>query len=700
MIQTKTTKDIYHGDGTQRRFEITFDYNTKNNIKQIDLYTCTYTTEDEQTKYNNDVTKITTNYDFEVVDGVTYAVYPSDAAVSDGASPIPAGTAIIIMRNTTNEQLSTGQYNSAKVEQQLDRVTMVAQELQEQVDRCVKAPKYAETLSETDFEKFNENFEEVLDIADNVNTVADNISSVTACANDLTNIDNASTYATNAANSASEASGYATNASGYATNASNSATAASNSAITASNAVTSCQTITNNAVNSINRPLLSFIWSDHLINNQAWLRADTFSWQSGETYLSAYNHLLEDIGVSRYFIPNDGFDTKFYRKSESDTTMFAWSAVGATLYTENEFPNIGDNFYYQGAIAGTVGSTGVEWLSYIKTLLGGDKHYPRKSSADSDGKYAWEVNASTVYYTNSPAPQVGDDVYLGSGVLTTVSEFVGITPQTETISGTTITYYPANDGHKIVLTDQETNVSTIYAATGVAWYYVLDTTNTRFKLPRTKYAFVGLRDTVGKYVEAGLPDHTHSLSNTSSDYYTTYGANYIYTVSTSGQYVDGMVNSISRASESNSIYGNSTTVQPPATQMYLYFYVGQFTQSATEQTAGLNSELFNGKADLNLNNIISIDKIANALGPDTSNGVSLLSGTTLTQSGWIVCNFTDIQYGIGEFKLNNVTMYQYSYQAVANTHISTFFGSKGQIFTISTSGTCTATAVFYPCKGL
>ena len=44
--------------------------------------------------------------------------------------------------------------------------------------------------------------------------------------------------------------------------------------------------------------------------------------------------------------------------------------------------------------------------------------------------------------------------------------------------------------------------------------------------------------------------------------------------------------------------------------MYLYFYVGQFTQTATEQTAGLNAELFNGKVDLNLNNIDNANNAA------------------------------------------------------------------------------------------
>ena len=36
---------------------------------------------------------------------------------------------------------------------------------------------------------------------------------------------------------------------------------------------------------------------------------------------------------------------------------------------------------------------------------------------------------------------------------------------------------------------------------------------------------------------------------------------------------------------------------------YLYFYVGQYSQSATEQTAGLNAELFNGKMERDMSNM-------------------------------------------------------------------------------------------------
>ena len=193
-----------------------------------------------------------------------------------------------------------------------------------------------------------------------------------------------------------------------------------------------------------------------------------------------------------------------------------------------------------------------------------------------------------------------------------VDDYNGGTSQTDTVGSYTISYKLATDGHKI--TTDESTVANIYNETGVAWYYVLDTTNQRFKLPRTKYSFVGLRDAVGKYVEAGLPNITGTyignsiFKGTSQDNTTATGAFERRTDLTSKNANQSSLSGSTAvgigfdASLSNSIYGNSTTVQPPATQMYLYFYVGQFSQSATEQTAGLNSELFNGKIDLDGSN--------------------------------------------------------------------------------------------------
>lgn len=191
-----------------------------------------------------------------------------------------------------------------------------------------------------------------------------------------------------------------------------------------------------------------------------------------------------------------------------------------------------------------------------------------------------------------------------------VDDIAGVTAETETISGTTITFYRATDGHKVVLADQESNVSAIYTATGIAWYYVLDTDNTRFKLPRSQWAFVGLRDTVGNYVEAGLPNITGEqkslLSNSASDLTST-GALYVTPFSTT---IDMSASSSTRgrflfldASRSNATYGKSSTVQQKATQMYLYFYCGNTVINQTTVDVGEITEELNYKADTDLSNL-------------------------------------------------------------------------------------------------
>lgn len=175
----------------------------------------------------------------------------------------------------------------------------------------------------------------------------------------------------------------------------------------------------------------------------------------------------------------------------------------------------------------------------------------------------------------------------------------GKTLQSETIAGTTIQFYLADDGHKICPASEESNVSAIYNSTGVAWYYIIDTANTRFKLPRTQFAFTGIRNGVGDFVEAGVPNITgnfHSAFRKSE----TSGA-FQLTAETNG--FDGKTNNTGSnitfdASRSSPIYGNSDTVQPKATEMYLYFYVGNFTQEALENTAGITTEEMNNKVNI------------------------------------------------------------------------------------------------------
>lgn len=291
--------------------------------------------------------------------------------------------------------------------------------------------------------------------------------------------------------------------------------------------------------------LFTWQWADHELNDVQWLRADTFSWQSGAVYQAAYQHLVDDIPTVPTITLEDG-----------------------DVYVR----------YANGDVAGA--------------------HHP----------YCWKIG-NYAAYTNSETPSIGDWTFANA---TSYLENARITatgtgmpsPETETIAGTTISYYVAADGHKIVLADQESKVAAIYAATGVAWYYILDTANQRFKLPRsshnkytTSLSVVGTGRTLGLTSNgsnmyalgglgtAGLGGYFQTFSNN-----TTPG-------STSGAATrDTGALGVSKDPTYSGL--TTTSIEQETDQYkYLYFYVGNFTQTALENTAGLNAELFNGKVD-------------------------------------------------------------------------------------------------------
>ena len=317
-------------------------------------------------------------------------------------------------------------------------------------------------------------------------------------------------------------------------------------------------------------------WADHIINDVQWLRGDTFSWQDGTVYATAYDHLADDI----------------------------------------------------------------------------------------DGKSL----------------------------------------SSETIGSTTVQFYLADDGHKICPASEESNVAAIYTATGVAWYYIIDTTNTRFKLPRTKFGMTGLRDTVGNYVAPGLPNIAGLLGGTidwdRSGPFSSSGQS-----TTLGSGSSGFHNTMMDLSVANSIYGNSTTVQAPATQMYLYFYVGEFTQTALENTAGLNAELFNDKAD--------ITSILPMIAPDYANGVVQTATTTeqtytCPSAGWIVVDLAGFNNNYCYLYINDVLMFNKTTNGSGSLMGATgqYFVSAGDIckfksgYNNGTTFAANGTLTFFPCKGV
>lgn len=304
-------------------------------------------------------------------------------------------------------------------------------------------------------------------------------------------------------------------------------------------------------------PLLTAMWADHTLNDISWLNADTFSWQSGDVYVAAFEHLVND-----------------YISLSAKGVLYAWTntAGDETYYTKTSTPSVGDQLFDE------TGTPAIVSNSYVNGEISVVFIY-------ADG--------SITYARTDPNAMLGRDTSKDVTLSAPQSE-------TETISGITIRYYKADDGHKICMQDQEANVQALYEATGVAWYYIINMISKQFKLPRTKFGFTGLRDSVGGYVKAGLPNITGTFYGQQAALTSGSGAFFTGNNPYGGTVSSGSTNNEMRfdASRSSSVYGNSNTVQPKATQMYLYFYVGNFERDALEQTAGITSEQLNGKADV------------------------------------------------------------------------------------------------------
>lgn len=199
---------------------------------------------------------------------------------------------------------------------------------------------------------------------------------------------------------------------------------------------------------------------------------------------------------------------------------------------------------------------------------------------------AWENSGMTIYTRDANMTLVY--VYTGGTMAQdaslSITDIVYNT-QTETIAGTTITYYLAVDGHKICLPDQETNIDAIYAATGVAWYYILDNVNQRFKLPRenpSKELIIASKARIAVTENGHVPGYTTWVPTISAstpadgtDQRALYQQpNAGYSNLTNTKYADGTTASPDFVFN-DTIADIDTARTGYAGKQYLYFYIGQ-----------------------------------------------------------------------------------------------------------------------------
>lgn len=231
-----------------------------------------------------------------------------------------------------------------------------------------------------------------------------------------------------------------------------------------------------------------------------------------------------------------------------------------------------------------------------------------------------------------------DFIAIGYDGVTQIMHSLG---DTDTISGVTVSYYEASNGIKICLSDQEANVADMYTATGSAWYYILDTQNQRFKLPRRHSTQIVKEYNEGTkwyrlyadgWVEQGgfsttdgdnatqvnllvqMRDATYSplvQGRTASDGYTnaTWQIMPVNTTTstqtTSKWYAQASISGYNLSFEWYVSGQSAIDISSyQADQKYSYFYVGGFSNSALINTAGINTEILNNKADKDMFHIV------------------------------------------------------------------------------------------------
>lgn len=381
-------------------------------------------------------------------------------------------------------------------------------------------------------------------------------------------------------------------------------------------------------------------WSDHLQNDIRWLRGDTFSWQPGTVYEAAYNKLVQEYDNTSSVVTVNANKVGAVNLSDNGiasgftTTAYLSKAITLSSDRTNVFPmrfNIttGGDITTEQYIAAIDG-----WCMQLS--IGTDSKFHLYLGSGSSWDIAERTAGQTVLSANTNYELVLDydgneytlQVITNGGTPTVVNDIV-LASTTMICTGARTLYIGTNDGHTVpflgtinvpgcsidnswhgtfsktskngfVILDsmQEQYAIQRFTNEGIAWYYILDKTNHRFKLPRTSYSFVGLRDSVGGYVPESLPNITGSVRvwNTPEATGAFTGTNDGHVGRAGGDVRDTGIVTFD-ASRSSSAYQDNAPVQQRATQMYLYFYVGDYAQTAVEQTAGLNAELFNEKVD-------------------------------------------------------------------------------------------------------
>jgi hypothetical protein len=252
----------------------------------------------------------------------------------------------------------------------------------------------------------------------------------------------------------------------------------------------------------------------------------------------------------------------------------------------------------------------------------------------------------------------------------------------------------------------EANWQSAVTTYGVCGKFVYDSTNNTVRLPKITGFTEGTTDVtaLGDLIQAGLPNITGKFSvdtyiNTSEGAFYQVGGLSGPAASVSfGTYNIG--ETYIDASRSNSIYGNSNTVQPQSIKTLYYIVIATSTKTDIQIDIDEIATDLNGKADVDLSNINPTQTVKNMIigwgQPDYDSGVSISSGYTAPVDGVIIASF--------DWSMSGWFAYIDGYSFVASNNASGSgqqssgfcIAPKNSVFTTNASGTF----MFFPLKGV
>lgn len=237
--------------------------------------------------------------------------------------------------------------------------------------------------------------------------------------------------------------------------------------------------------------LFDYKWKDCLTSRTTWALSDG-NWIDDKA--DAYAQLLSEWTDDMYalFIQAGGITYNRYSGFDS-ADWFAFDAGGSNIsYATSKNPAVNDYCvlaYYNASTTSasitSVDASGIH-LQKAGTSVDLDGLFVRTPAEDMGTLFAWK-STNYIAFTNKETVTTSDAAMFAAdnGFVKQITNTMPVpTEESEIVNGVTIQFHRATNGRKICGSTWETTLNNLYTATGVAWYYIIDTTNQRFKLPR------------------------------------------------------------------------------------------------------------------------------------------------------------------------------------------------------------------------